>query len=407
MQRSAQLRNDGEVVRLLLLHVDYRHPGGEEAVVETEGELLSAQSNLDVTTVRLASTGFDDLSYVERVAIAAEYPIHSHGRLLVRKLVEEYEPDVVHFHNLHPLLGVGAVMMARELGCGVVRTLHNYRLWCIAGTHLRRGAVCEDCVGRRGAWGVLHKCYRGSYLQSIVMSRGAAEDIRQTVSEGAVDVFVCVNDLQATRLLETGFPAERVIVKPNTVGMATCASAAPREGACFIGRLSPEKGIVSLAEAWTSSIPLTIVGDGPSRGAAEARAGSSVRFEGALTPREVMRAISSSRVLVVPSLWYEGDPRVVAEALACGTPVVVYEHLAVSERLRRSGCALVAPSGEVARMVDLALSLCEMGEADWRKISRAATLAYASYHSPAAAVRCLNAGYAVALRRGLERRGRR
>ena len=86
-------------------------------------------------------------------------------------LAAELRPDVIHVHNLYPMLSPAVL---RTTAAPVVMTLHNYRLMCLPATFLRDGRTCEDCLGR-GPWrGVVHRCYRGSAAGSASLATALA-----------------------------------------------------------------------------------------------------------------------------------------------------------------------------------------------------------------------------------------
>ena len=97
--------------------------------------------------------------------------------------------------------------------------------------------------------------------------------------------------------------------------------------ALYVGRLSPEKGIETLIDAWSlhsNRIPLKIVGDGPLHGlvAAAAERNKSIELLGWCEKETVLSLMRSASVLVLPSLCYEGFPMTVVEAFAVGLPVI-------------------------------------------------------------------------------------
>jgi glycosyltransferase involved in cell wall biosynthesis len=87
--------------------------------------------------------------------------------------------------------------------------------------------------------------------------------------------------------------------------------------------------VQTLLSAWAqmrNSYPLVVIGDGPlseSLGAQVAAQNiSSVTFRGWLPRAQTLEAMKQSAFLVAPSVWYEGFPMAIAEAFACGTPVL-------------------------------------------------------------------------------------
>ena len=122
-----------------------------------------------------------------------------------------------------------------------------------------------------------------------------------------------------------GIPDEKVILKPNFVDDPGPRANRPEsEQVLFVGRLSPEKGILELLEAWRRASPrdlrLLVIGDGPLMSDARAHLDGSIRLLGRLPKGEVRQLMLCSRALVLPSRAYEVQPLVLLEALAAGLP---------------------------------------------------------------------------------------
>jgi glycosyltransferase involved in cell wall biosynthesis len=313
------------VAGILVVHNRYvsTSPSGENAVVDEEMAQLRASGREVHSYIRSS----DELQGVRSRMSLAVSPIYAHrasGELA--DLIDTRRPDVLHLHNPFPLISPWVVRVAQSRGVPVVQTVHNYRHVCVAGSLFRDGQVCEDCVGKRVGWpAVLHGCYRGSRLQSLPMV--AAQAVHRPTWRG-VDRFVVLTRFMAERLEVLGVAPEQLVVRPT----ATADPGAPGAGGSgfvYVGRLTEEKGVRLLIEAWQQAglgreRQLTIVGDGPLSSfchrAAETTPGLQVL--GRLAGEEVGAVIAASRALVAPSLWFEGFPRVVVEAFSHGTPVV-------------------------------------------------------------------------------------
>src|SRR5262245_11875317 len=237
-------------------------------------------------------------------------------------------------------------------------TLHNFRLVCANGQLFRDGRPCETCVGSHPWHGVRHKCWRGSRALTVPAAATIALHRRLGTWTGAVDLYLALNQFARGRLVAGGLPAEKVAVKPNFTGDPG-RRAAPAAGSAtvmFVGRLSREKGVDVLLEAWArlgeGSVRLVVVGDGPLRADLERRAGDGVTFTGRLDPVDVRRRMLGARAVVVPSAWYEGQPMVVLEALAAGLPVVASDIGGLPE-LIAAGDAGDAAAGWLARPGDV------------------------------------------------------
>jgi glycosyltransferase involved in cell wall biosynthesis len=176
------------------------------------------------------------------------------------------------------------------------------------------------------------------------------------------DLFLAVSDALRAQAIALGYPAERTLTHYNGVDLDRFY---PGEGlrepglVLHVGRLVEKKGTAVLIEAMAGldDARLVVIGDGPLRGALERRAGSSVRFLGALPPDEVAEWMRRASVLAAPSLTArdgdaEGLPNVVVEAAASGLPVVATHHSGIPEAVTDGETGLLAPEGDAAALAE-------------------------------------------------------
>jgi glycosyltransferase involved in cell wall biosynthesis len=359
-------------VRILVAHVGYREEGGEDAVFAREVGILRRAAH-EVYALNPKSAEFTDLGLPRKLAIGWSRGDHMLGRRMIREAVDEFRPDVVHFHNLYPTLGVGAILEAKSMGCATVRTYHNYRTSCLVGTHTRQGLPCEACGPTKWGRGVLRGCYRGSRLQSVGMSLALGREWTAFVSGVVPDVAICVSDFMRQRFVAAGAPEATVRTKVNSVEFGEPLDHSQRWGVIFVGRLSPEKGIGELVNAWQpQDPPLGIAGSGPQEGLVRqlATRASNVHVLGATQHQQVRQLIRTSRVLVFPSRCYEGMPLTVLESLAEGTPVVAYRQGVVTGLGLPGADSLVTP-GDVQLLRRRALQTHWLEKDAWNEISKA------------------------------------
>lgn len=311
----------------------------------------------------------------------------------VSAAVRAHGAEIVHAHNVHPLLGWRALDAAREAGARVVLHLHNYRLSCAIGVAYRDGGPCHACRGSDTRPGLRHRC-RGSLPEAAVYAAGLARQQPRLLA--AADRFAAVSDAQATVLAELGVPAERVDVVPNAVGAFALESAAA-EGryALFAGRLVEEKGAdMAIRAARAAGVPLRIAGEGPHEERLRAlAAGADVRFLGRLEAGELARKRRGAAVALVPSRWEEPFGMTALEALADGVPVLAS---ALGGLPGLVGAEAALPPGDEAAWTDALRALWE-DPAERARLGAAGLARVRERHGPDAQYAALRRVYEAAL----------
>jgi glycosyltransferase involved in cell wall biosynthesis len=315
-------------MKVLLVHNAYQQPGGEDVVFEQERQMLERAGH-HVVTYHRSNHEINERSLVGRLTLAPKVIWSTPTRREFAEMLFHQKPQVVHIHNTFMMVSPSIYSACREARIPVVQTLHNYRLLCPVATLFRQGRVCEECLDHSLWRGVLHGCYRDSRAAtSVVALMLAVHRCRRTWTRG-VNCFVALSEFSRRKFMQGGIAADKVVVKPNFVHPDPGCGDGSGKYALFIGRLSPEKRVLTLLAAWERlrvRIPLLIVGSGPQRVFLETyakQAGlSDLRFLGQLPREEVMAALKRARCLVFSSELYENFPVTLAEAFACGVPVI-------------------------------------------------------------------------------------
>jgi glycosyltransferase involved in cell wall biosynthesis len=315
-------------MKICIIHNRYEFPCGEDTVVKAEKQLLTALGHQAIEYVR---TNHDISSYgLWKKATLAPRTIWAWDSYReIRELLEREKPDIAHFHNTLPIISPAAYYACRRAGVPVVQSLHNYRLFCPVATFSRDGCICEACV-ENGLWrGVAHGCYRGSRAATGTVALMLGVHRRMGTWTHVVDCYIALTKFGQRKFIEYGLPAGKVYVKPNFVDPDPRMRSCKGEGAVFVGQLRAGKGLRTLLTAWArvgNGLPLTIAGEGPLRTELEDRASalslSGVSFTGQLAPGEVRDLMKRSQFLIFPSETYETFGMSIAEAFACGTPVI-------------------------------------------------------------------------------------
>jgi glycosyltransferase involved in cell wall biosynthesis len=350
-------------MRILVVHNGYQKHGGEDVVVEAEERLLRARGHC-VVRYRRHNDEFRARGPLGIMAAGIEAVWSAAAARELAALLAKEKPDVVHFHNIFPLISPAAYYACAEAGVPVVQTLHNYRLLCPGAYFLRDGRVCEECLGRSVPWpGVAHGCYRESRAATAVVATMIAVHRGMNTWREKVGVYIALSEFARQKFIEGGLPGERIVVKPNFVDPDPGLKCGAGEYALYVGRLSAEKGLRVLLEAWgrlRGRIPLRIAGDGPLKEEVaekiKTKRLSRVELLGQLPPSEIVPLMQGARFLVLPSVCYENFPLAVAEAFACGLPLIAS---------RLGSMAEIITDGETGMHVTPGNSAELAAKADW------------------------------------------
>ena len=313
-------------MKILVAHNFYQFQGGEDTVFASEKSLL-------------VNFGHEVVEYVRHNKDIAKWNLLNYPTLPLRtvwnwetytevkEILLTYKPDIAHFHNTFPLISPSVYAACWECNVPVVQSLHNSRLICPSGALYSRGGYCQACVGKAFAWtGVARGCYRGSRLQTgLVAAMTSLHGVRGTWSE-TVSRYIVFNRFFQEKFTEAGLPTAKLAIKPHFLDDPG-PSTGERRYVLYVGRLSEQKGLRTLLEAWKSlpHIPLKICGDGELelfvRDAISQR-GNDIQLI-PFSPRDaVMQLMKGAAFLMWPSEITETFGLVALEAFACGTPVI-------------------------------------------------------------------------------------
>jgi glycosyltransferase involved in cell wall biosynthesis len=351
-------------VRILQVHNKYRQRGGEDGVVASEAELLRRHGH---QVLEHFTSNPNGMSAAASLAFAPWNPASAR---LMRAAVHESAPDVAHVHNTWFTLSPSVFGALHRSKIPVVMTLHNYRLVCANALVFRDGKPCQDCVGHSPMPGVRHRCYRNSAVQSAAAAATISFNRARGTWVNAVDLFIAPSRILRDTLVAGGLPAERFVVRPHAVsdaGQRTCApSSSPT--VLYVGRVSEEKGIDVLLEAWARAKPrdleLLVVGDGPQREELERRSVEGVRFTDWLSKDEVRSLMLGARAFVFPSVSFESFGLTIVEAMSAGLPVIASAHGSPGEIVGEIGAEWLAAPGRADEWAERVANLDDAAALD-------------------------------------------
>ena len=326
LRYNAPMIND-----VLLVHNYYQQPGGEDQVLLSEKKSLESRGH----QVSLFTVHNDDIKSMNPLTLAITTIWGNNTVEKLGKFIDDLRPDIVHFHNTFPLISPAAYVAVKKRSIPVVQTLHNYRLICGNAIFYRDNKICTECLNKAVPFPlVIHGCYHNSRLQSFGV--GAMLTYHRMIKtwQKQVDAYIVLSEFSKAQLNQLNIPPDKIHIKSNFLHPDPAPDQIHHPGsyALFIGRLSQEKGIISLLKSWSliDNIPLKIIGDGPLREMIEEQAASKnglIQYLGPQPHESVIRAIQGSSFLLLTSDCFEGAfPLVAIEAFACSKPVISVKH---------------------------------------------------------------------------------
>ena len=240
------------------------------------------------------------------------------------RLLQEQQPDIVHVHNVYPLISPSILTACGRASVPVVMTVHNYRLLCANSLFLCKNHICELCSGSSEYHCLINNC-ESDILKSAGYALRNYVARRLRLFKNNVAAYITLSEFQRCKMTEAGFSSQRVVSLPHMLdsdGVVPADTLGDYVG--FVGRISHEKGIAVLAEAAQRCSDVTFRAAGRYREQNDVSKNSPVNliFAGHLTQPELNEFYAAARMIVLPSLCYETFGLSVAEAMLRGKPVI-------------------------------------------------------------------------------------
>ena len=314
-------------MRILIGHNHYQQFGGEDAAVGLEIELLRSRGH-EVLLVEMSNKDFNRLSLPRKIKNILSWDFSPESYQLIKRKCQEFRPDIAHFHNTFFMMTPGVYDACRELDVPLVQTLHNFRLLCSNALFFRHGRPCEECLTFSLRRGIRYGCYHGSRWLTWAVVRMLEKHWKKRTWGLKIDALIVFSDFFRQKLIMAGIPAENIWIKPNFIFPDPGVRQNYQPYFVFAGRLSEEKGLRVLLEAFKHlpEVKLIIMGDGPLKkeaiGFIKRHKLFNIELKGFLQEEAYWSMIKAATAVIVPSICYENFPMLMVEAFACGVPVI-------------------------------------------------------------------------------------
>ncbi len=290
------------------------------------------------------------------------------ARRQMQRLIRDFKPTVAHAHCIYHHLSPSVLSALKDAGVPVVMTAHDLKLACPAYKMLNDTGICEKCRGGNVLHVAANRCIRGSLGASMLVMLESAVHKSLGMYRKNLDRVVVPSRFFQNKLVEWGWSEEQIAYIPNFVDMEHLT---PRpvtgNSVLYFGRLAPEKGVDTLMHAAaTAGVALNIAGTGPSEDELKALASTidgDITFLGRLEKDAVEAAITASRVVVLPSRWYENAPMSVLESYGLGRTVIGARIGGIPELVQEGETGFLFDVDNIDQLTDLLRKVASMPDA--------------------------------------------
>lgn len=326
-------------MKVLIVHNDYGKYSGEEAVVDKMAAMLPT-IGYEVAQLRMTTADARE-SLMGKIRGFVSGIYCPGGVKAMREAIRRESPDVVNVHNLYPFISPAALRECRKAGIPVVMTVHNFRIMCPTGLFMRDNSPCEVCLERGDEWACVKYNCEHSRLKSIGYAVRNAVARTGRYYRDCVDMFACITDFQRRKLIQAGFPPEKIVVIPNSMDVPPLTDCEAGNYVAYSGRISREKGVDMIIEAARRhpDIPFKLAGAVRDTDLV-ADLPSNVELTGYLSGEKLRDFYANARFFVMASRWYEGFPMTILEAARFAKPMVAPDHGGFTEIIGRGEDAI-------------------------------------------------------------------
>ena len=257
----------------------------------------------------------------------------------LKKILNQYskEDTIINVHGWTKVLSSSIFSIAFKKNFKVYLTLHDYFSICPNGGFFdyKKNKICQlkpgsvKCIARNcDSRNRCFKIYRliRLFVQNKIV--GLPKKIKYAIGISNVSVNKIKQYLPSTNI--------KIIYNPLDLEEVEKIEPSKNFYYTYIGRVSQEKGLREFCETMKDYKNVLIIGDGPLKKELEDKY-SNMEFVGWKNSKEIAEYLQKTRILILPSLWYEGAPLVPLEAMNYGIPCIISDKCSAVEYIKDNG----------------------------------------------------------------------
>jgi glycosyltransferase involved in cell wall biosynthesis len=338
-------------MKILIAHNHYQQYGGEDAVVQSEIDMLKKKGH-DVYFYERSNKELLPLSWPKKIGRLLNMHWSEHSYQEMKRILNAFRPDIFHSYNTFYMMTPAVYKACQDARVPVVQSLYNYRLVCANGLMLKNGKHCEACLTEPRWKSIFHRCYRKSYVLTACVMKMIDYHWKKQTWLNQVKHYITATEFSRNIFTRAGIPADKITVKPHFLVTDPGMQSEHGAYALYIGRISVEKGVGLLLDAWKNvkGMDLKIMGEGPLlneiKKKVEQEGLTTVRVLGYQPQEEYKKLLRGAAFLIVPSINYDNFPLVITESYANGIPVLASSLEGIKERVKEKESGMTFRTGD-------------------------------------------------------------
>jgi glycosyltransferase involved in cell wall biosynthesis len=259
-------------------------------------------------------------------------------------LLKDVRPDLVYILYFQSKISCSIIDVAHKMGVPIIQRISDYSLLCPCNIFFRQSdcLICELCTQKTKWYSVKYKCVYHSALFSFVKSAAIVVQnflgIRKKISR-----FIFPSTYTMDKFIKNGFDANKCVHIPtffNDTALRTDLPIKYKPFALFIGRTDPDKGLLTLLNAFIGTdFNLKIIGFSSVAGYYEKLQKyvidkkHNIEFLGKMEFSQIQEYLNQCLFTIVPSEWYDNLPNTILESYAMHKCVVATNVGSLSENV--------------------------------------------------------------------------
>jgi len=310
--------------KILVVHNRYKLQGGEDIAVNNE--ITALQSLYEVETLIFENNKINVISDLINFILNKNF---KSAKKLIKKL-DSFNPDFVYVHNTWFKASIIIFDVLEKRNIKTVIKLHNFRYDCTRHFfyrgHLKQQKMCSRCGAFKEKNKLFNKYFQESFLKSLLVIRYGKKFYKKIQNKNFQ--ILVLTKFHKNYLQNLGFDSRNIKILPNPSVHMAIENEPKSNSLVYAGRISKEKGIKELVDAFinakTLNINLLLIGDGPELSYLKKlyKNENNIKFTGQLDNEKVKEIISKARAVVTATKLFEGQPTLLCEASSMKTPSI-------------------------------------------------------------------------------------